>query len=93
MLTTDASENPRLCEHQERSSLFINILILGSTHRREMREDLGVLVSIILVLICTELIIVRIYLRIEKNVHNFNMYWYYIAYCNKQIFFTSKRQL
>ena len=48
MLTTDASENPRLCEHQERSSLFVNILILGSTHRRGMREDLGVLVSRVL---------------------------------------------
>ena len=43
MLTTEASENPRLCEHeyehQERSSLFVNILILGSTHRRGMKED------------------------------------------------------
>ena len=51
------------------SSLFINILILGSTHRRGMREDLGVLVSIISFLICTELIIVRIYYRIEDKMY------------------------
>ena len=69
MLTTDASENARLCEHQERSSLFINILILGSTHRRGMREDLGVLMSIILFLICTELFIVRIYIGIEDKMY------------------------
>ena len=41
MLTTEASENPRLCEHehQERSSLIVNTLILGITHRRGMKED------------------------------------------------------